>query len=250
MEIKKKKIIVTGGVSGIGRRVLDKLVEESAVIGVFDIDKKGLDKLKKTNRNVYCKVCDVTNYLDVESAVNEFYNEFNGIDILVNNAGILFSSPLVSFSATGVKKHDIDNWHKIIDINLNSVFYLTVNVVEKMILNRTKGVIINISSVSSAGNAGQSAYSAAKAGVNALTATWAKELGMMGIRVVAVAPGYTETDSTKHVMSESNLKQVINEVPLRRLGKPEEIADAILFAIKNDFLNAKVLEIDGGLIIS
>jgi len=250
MEIKEKKIIVTGGVSGIGRRVLDKLVEESAVIGVFDIDKNGLNKLKKTNRNIYCKVCDVTNYLDVESAVNEFYNEFNGIDILVNNAGILFSSPLVSFSATGVKKHDIESWHKIIDINLNSIFYLTVNVVEKMILNRTKGVIINISSVSSAGNAGQSAYSAAKAGVNALTATWAKELGMMGIRVVAVAPGYTDTDSTNHVMSESNLKQVINEIPLRRLGKPEEIADAILFAIKNDFLNAKVLEIDGGLIIS
>ena len=250
MEIKEKKIIVTGGVSGIGRRVLDKLVEESAVIGVFDIDKNGLNKLKKTNRNIYCKVCDVTNYLDVESAVNEFYNEFNGIDILVNNAGILFSSPLVSFSATGVKKHNVDDWHRIIDINLNSIFYLTVNVVEKMILNRTKGVIINISSVSSAGNAGQSAYSAAKAGVNALTATWAKELGMMGIRVVAVAPGYTDTDSTNHVMSESNLKQVINEVPLRRLGKPEEIADAILFAIKNDFLNAKVLEIDGGLIIS
>ena len=78
MEIKKKKVIVTGGVSGIGRRVLDKLVEESAVIGVFDIDKKGLDKLKKTNRSIYCKVCDVTNYQDVESAVNEFYNEFKG----------------------------------------------------------------------------------------------------------------------------------------------------------------------------
>ena len=250
MEIKKKKIIVTGGVSGIGRRVLDKLVEESAVIGVFDIDKKGLDKLKKSNRNIYCKACDVTNYQDVESAVNEFYNEFKGIDILVNNAGILFSSPLVSFSPDGVKKHNVDDWHRIIDINLNSIFYLTVNVVEKMILNRTKGVIINISSVSSAGNAGQSAYSAAKAAVNALTATWAKELGMMGIRVVAIAPGYTDTDSTNNVMSESNLKQVINEVPLRRLGKPEEIADAILFAIKNDFFNAKVLEIDGGLIIS
>jgi len=250
MEIREKKIIVTGGVNGIGRKVLDKLVKESAVIGVFDIDKKGLDKLKKTYRNIYCKVCDVTNYQDVENAVNEFYNEFKGIDILVNNAGILFSFPLVSFSPSGVKKHDIDDWHKVIDVNLNSIFYLTVNVVEKMILNRTKGVIINISSVSSAGNAGQSAYSAAKAGVNALTATWAKELGSMGIRVVAVAPGYTDTDSTNHIMSESNLKQVINEVPLRRLGKPEEIADAILFAIKNDFLNAKVLEIDGGLIIS
>ena len=94
MEINKKKIILTGGISGIGRSVLDKLVEEGAVIGVFDIDKKGLDKLNKTNPNIYCKVCDVTNYHDVKNAVDEFYNEFNGIDILVNNAGILFNSPL------------------------------------------------------------------------------------------------------------------------------------------------------------
>lgn len=250
MDIKNKKIIVTGGVSGIGRVVVDKLVGESAVVGVFDNDKKGLDKLKKSNPNIYCKACNVASYEDVKIAVKEFYNELKGIDVLVNNAGILFSSPLISFSPDGIKKHNVDDWHRIIDINLNSIFYLTLNVVEKMILNRTKGVIINISSVSSSGNAGQSAYSAAKAGVNALTATWAKELGMMGIRVLAIAPGYTDTDSTNYVMSESNLKSIINEVPLRRLGRPEEIADAILFAIKNDYLNAKVMEVDGGLIIS
>ena len=250
MDIKNKKIIVTGGVSGIGRVVVDKLVRENAVVSVFDNDKKGLDKLKKSNPNIYCKACNVANYEDVKIAVKEFYNEFKGIDVLVNNAGILFSSPLISFSQDGIKKHNVDDWHRIIDINLNSIFYLTLNVVEKMILNRTKGVIINISSVSSSGNAGQSAYSAAKAGVNALSATWAKELGMMGIRVLAIAPGYTDTNSTNYIMSESNLKKVINEVPLRRLGRPEEIADAILFAIKNDYLNAKVIEVDGGLIIS
>ena len=249
MEIKDKKIIITGGVKGIGKSLLDKLIEEGAMVGVFDIDKKGLDSLKKTYRDVFCKVCDVANYEQVKTSVDEVFKEFKQIDVLVNNAGVLFSLPLVSITPDGIKKHDLDAWNKVISTNLSSIFYVTVNVVEKMILNRTKGVIVNISSVSSSGNAGQSAYSAAKAGVNALTATWAKELSLLGIRVVGIAPGYTETESTRHVMSESALKDVISKVPLRRLGKPDEIADGIIAIIKNDFFNGKVLELDGGLVI-
>jgi 3-oxoacyl-[acyl-carrier protein] reductase len=118
-----------------------------------------------------------------------------------------------------------------------------------MMTTRTKGVIVNISSVSAGGNPGQSAYAAAKAGVNALTAVWAKELGPLGIRVVAIAPGFTETDSTRAAMSETALQETIKRVPMRRLGKPEEIADGVLFAIKNDFCNGKVLALDGGLVI-
>ena len=133
--------------------------------------------------------------------------------------------------------------------DLSSVFYMSSCVVEKMVTTRTKGVIVNISSVSAGGNAGQSAYSAAKAGVNALTAVWAKELSPMGIRVVAVAPGFTETDSTKEAVSEAVLREVIKKVPLRRLGRPEEIADGVLSVIKNDFFNGKVFELDGGLIV-
>ena len=249
MEIKDKKIIITGGVKGIGKALLDKLIEEGAIVGVFDIDKDGLKSLREESRNIFCKECDVTDYQEIKVAVDEFYKEVNGIDILVNNAGILFSLPLMSVTPDGIKKHDVDAWNKVISTNLSSTFYVTVNVVEKMISNRTKGVIVNISSVSSSGNAGQSAYSAAKAGVNALTATWAKELSLLGIRVVGIAPGYTETESTRHVMSESALKDVISKVPLRRLGKPDEIADGIIAIIKNDFFNGKVLELDGGLVI-
>ena len=109
--------------------------------------------------------------------------------------------------------------------------------------------VVTISSVSAGGNAGQSAYSAAKAGVNALTAVWAKELGPLGIRVVAVAPGFTETDSTKEAVSETTLREIVKKVPLRRLGRPEEIADGVLSVIRNDFFNGKVLELDGGLIV-
>ena len=130
---------------------------------------------------------------------------------------------------------------------MDSVFYVSANVAEKMILNRTKGVIINISSVAASGNAGQSAYSAAKSGVNSLTKTWAKELGLLGIRVAGVSPGFCETNSTKNVMGVEVLNEVKKEIPLRRLGKVEEIANGTIFAIKNDYFHGKVLEIDGGL---
>jgi 3-oxoacyl-[acyl-carrier protein] reductase len=140
-------------------------------------------------------------------------------------------------------------WNKTLATNLNSVFYMTACIVEKMIVTRTKGVIVNISSVSASGNAGQSAYSAAKAGVNALTATWSKELSAMGIRVMAVAPGFAETESTKEALSEAVLQEIVKKVPLRRLGKPQEIAQGVINAIENDFFNGKVFELDGGLVI-
>jgi 3-oxoacyl-[acyl-carrier protein] reductase len=148
-----------------------------------------------------------------------------------------------------VASHDPEAWNKVLAANLTSVFYMTSCVVEKMISTRTKGVIVNISSVSASGNAGQSAYSAAKAGVNALTAVWAKELSPMGIRVAAVAPGFTETESTKEAVSETMLRETIKRVPLRRLGRPAEIADGVLSVITNDFFNGKILELDGGLIV-
>lgn len=247
MDLKNKKIIVTGGVKGIGKCLVDKLINESAIVGVFDIDVEGLNKLKQEYKDIYCKATDLSNYEQATEAVNEFYNEFKNIDILVNNAAFIYNSPLVSFTASGIKKHDVNMWNKVITTDLSSVFYATVNVVEKMILNRTKGVIVNISSVCASGNPGQCAYSAAKAGINSLTATWAKELGLLGIRVIAIAPGFTETDTTMHSMSENVLKNWISMVPLKRLGKVNEIANGIISAIKNDFFNGKVIEIDGGL---
>jgi 3-oxoacyl-[acyl-carrier protein] reductase len=174
---------------------------------------------------------------------------FGSADILINNAGILYSAPLVKIAPSGTEKHDVEMWNKVLAADLSSVLYMTACVVEKMIIARTKGVIVNISSVSAAGNAGQSAYSAAKAGVNALTMVWAKELSPMGIRVVAIAPGFIDTDSTKEALSETVLRETVKKVPLRRLGKPEEIADGVLAVIQNDFFNGKVFQLDGGLII-
>jgi 3-oxoacyl-[acyl-carrier protein] reductase len=249
MELRGKKVIVTGGARGLGRSMVDELVIKGSVVTVFDVNPQGLADLRGQQDSVNCIECDLTNYEQVVEATTRFHSEFKAADVLINNAGILYSAPLVRISAAGTEKHDPAMWSKVLAADLSSVFYMTSCIVEKMISTRTRGVIVNISSVSASGNAGQSAYSAAKAGVNALTATWAKELGMLGIRVLAVAPGFTETASTKEALSESALQEIVKKVPLRRLGKPEEIAHGVISVIENDFFNGKVYELDGGLVI-
>ena len=116
--------------------------------------------------------------------------------------------------------------------------------------NRSKGLIINISSISANGNAGQSAYSAAKAGVNALTKTWSRELSMFGIRTAGIAPGFFDTPATHTALKENTLKKIISEIPSKRLGNLEELTKSVLFIIENDFFNGKILEIDGGMVVS
>jgi len=249
MELRGKKAIVTGGVRGLGRAMVEKLIANGTAVTVFDLNAAGLDELRKQESLVNCVECDVSDYEQVIKATSEYHEQFGAVDVLINNAGILYSEPLIKVTSEGVARHDAAMWNKVLAADLSSVFYMTVCVVEKMITTRTRGVIVNISSVSASGNAGQSAYSAAKAGVNALTAVWAKELGLMGIRVIGVAPGFTDTDSTKEAVSEAALRETVKKVPLRRLGKPAEIADGVVSVIQNDFFNGKVLELDGGLTV-
>ena len=250
MDLKGKNAVVTGGGRGLGRAMVIGLLSEGVTVGIFDIDKKGFDELESDGfEDIYFIKCDVSDYEQTELAVNEFYSKFKKIDILINNAGILYSAPLIGLSEGRIRKHSVEMWNKVLSVDLSSVFYMTSNVVEKMIIKRTKGVIVNISSIAARGNAGQSAYSAAKAGVNALTVTWAKELGLWGIRVVGVAPGYCETDSTRATVCKEDLDEIRKEVPLRRLGRPEEIADGVISIIKNDYIHGKILEIDGGLVV-
>jgi 3-oxoacyl-[acyl-carrier protein] reductase len=249
MELRGKKVIVTGGIRGLGRSIVDALISKEAIVAVFDINKQGLAEFSEHYPDINCFECDVSNYDQVMDATTHYHEGFKSADVLINNAGILYSAPLVRISAAGIEKHDVSMWNETLATNLSSVFYMTACIVEKMISTRTKGVIVNISSVSASGNAGQSAYSAAKAGVNALTATWAKELSAMGIRVMAVAPGFTETESTKEALSDAVLQEIVKKVPLRRLGKPQEIAQGVISVIENDFFNGKVYELDGGLVI-
>lgn len=249
MDVGGKNVIVTGGASGIGYRLVLDLLKEKANVCVVDVNREKLTELGTEQPEVLTLTCDLTNASEVEACVETLFSRWQRIDVLVNCAGILYSSPLVSFAPDGIKKHAIEDWNKVIATNLSSIFYVTVCVAQKMLLKRTRGIIVNISSISAHGNPGQTAYSAAKAGVNALTATWSKELGMFGIRTVGISPGFVDTESTHNALQERAIKDVVGKVPLRRLGTAHEISLGIMSVIKNDFMNGKVIEIDGGLTI-
>ena len=246
MDIKGKKVIVTGGAAGIGQSIVEKLLSEGAIVGVFNKPNKTFTE-SNNKSGVYNKICDVSNPDQVEMAVNEFFNKFGSIDVLINNAAVLEDQPLISFSSKGLQKHKISLWKKILDTNLSSVFYMTSNVVEKMFLKKTKGIIINVSSISSTGNPGQTAYSAAKAGVNALTKTWSKELNFLGIRAAGRFPGFTKTKMILDGNRKKFVEEWIQKVPLKRLAEPTEIAHGVSFIIHNDYFHGKILEIDGGI---
>src|SRR5215813_11872397 len=138
--------------------MVDKLVSLESVVTVFDVDVDGFASLP----DVQCIACDVTDYDQVSAAVEEFFNEHGAPDVLINNAGILYSEPLIRIGPTGLQQHDRETWDRVLHTNLSSVFYMTVNVVAKMVASRTKGVVVNIGSVSATGSPGASAYSAAK----------------------------------------------------------------------------------------
>ena len=180
MNLPGKKVIVTGGVKGLGRAMVDTLVAQECLVTVFDIDESGFGTLKDKHPGLQCIACDVSDYDQVSAATESYFGEHGSPDVLINNAGILYSEPLIKITESGLQKHDPLMWDRVLRINLSSVFYLTTCIVEKMVATRTKGVIVNISSVSAAGNPGASAYSAAKAGVNALTQSVGQGAGTDG----------------------------------------------------------------------
>jgi 3-oxoacyl-[acyl-carrier protein] reductase len=132
---------------------------------------------------------------------------------------------------------------------LSSAFHVAACTVLKMVRSRKRGVILNISSICSRGNAGQAAYSAAKAGLNGLTLALAKELGPLGVRVVALSPGYIDTASTRDHLTAAKLEQITGSVPLKRLGKIEEVVLTVKFILANEYVNGTVIELDGGLVL-
>jgi 3-oxoacyl-[acyl-carrier protein] reductase len=245
MKLAGKNCLVTGGARGLGRELCQALVLEGANVGTLDVDATGLQLISESC-GVWSRICDVTDDAQVANSIAEYAAKFKSIDVLINNAGFIYSAPLVNLLAAE-RRHSLEMWDRVINLNLRSVFLMTSYAAEAMMVKRTKGVIVNISSISAHGNPGQSAYSAAKAGVNSVTAAWARELGLLGIRVVAVAPGFVDTESTRAALSESVLKEWVNRVPLRRLARVEEFTSAVLACIENDYFNGKVLEIDGGL---
>lgn len=246
MKIENAITLVTGGAKGLGLSIASHLQQLGAVIIVADLDENALAGLPEGMERY---VLDVTMPDDAKKVAAAIVERHGHVDVLVNNAGVISSEPMLNIMKPEAMMHDYDRFRRCLAVNLDSVFIMTSAVVEQMVLRRTKGAIINISSISARGNEGQTAYSAAKAGVNAMTVTWSKELGRFGIRCNAVAPGFIATDSTQNALSEPIIKHIQANTPLRRLGQAIDVAKAVASLIDNDFVNGAVLDVNGGLTI-
>ncbi len=249
MDITKHNIIITGGASGFGEYLVNYFIDKAKKIILLDVNKKGLRKFNNKN-NVDAFFCDLTNPHETEQVIEEIYKKYPDTSILVNNAGLIHSELMFNLFNQQDKRHSIENWDKYLKVNLSSTFYCSLYVIEQMVLKRIKGLLINISSISANGNAGQSVYSAAKAGVNALTVAWGRELSIYGIRTGGIAPGFFDTPSTHKALNPNIIKKITGEIPLRKLGNLEELAKSVQFIIDNDYFNGKILEIDGGMVLS
>ncbi len=255
MIIEKQHIIVTGAGKGLGLAISRSLLEQGASVVMADVDTAALDEAVEqcaslahgSGGRCLARQCDVADEQDVASLFDEAEKVFGPVTGLINNAGILRDALLVKAKhGQIIDRMSLSNWQAVIDVNLTAVFLCGREAATRMIEQQTQGVIINISSVSQAGNIGQSNYAAAKAGVTALTVTWARELARHNIRVAAIAPGVFETDMVASMKPEAH-DRFVQAIPLKRTGALEELADAINFIIKNDYFTGRVMELDGGL---
>lgn len=250
MQLKDSVIIVTGGGQGLGRAMAEYLAGRGARLALVDLDQARLDEAvnacKAAGGDARAYVCNVANEDQVSAMVNQVADDFGTINGLINNAGILSDGLLLKAKDGQIQKMSLSQWQSVIDVNLTGVFLGTREVAAKMVELGSKGLIINISSISRAGNMGQSNYSAAKAGVAAMTVVWAKELARYGIRVAGIAPGFIETEMTGGMKPEA-LEKMTAGIPLRRMGKPEEIAHSAAYLFENDYYSGRILELDGGL---
>lgn len=249
MEFSDCTMVITGAASGFGKEMAAFFNGAGSKVFAIDIDKKALVKLGDAIPSIELHHCDVSNNEEVEYTVESIFRNNQHVNVLINNAGIMKNAPLVNLISRTDKRHPVELWERVIAVNQSSVFYMTRSVVEKMIQNRTKGVIINFSSIAAKGNIGQTAYSASKAAVESMTLVWAKELGRFGIRSVAIAPGFIDTSGTHDALEEKMLSQWVEKTPLRRTGTVNEVIKAVQYAIINDFVTGEIINVNGGLTI-
>ena len=242
-----KVALVTGGSRGIGRAIAVALAREGAKVAInFAGNEKAAEETKalveQAGSEAILLKADVSDKDADAALIDTVIKTYGKIDILVNNAGITRDSLMLR-----MKEDDFD---AVIDTNLRSVFYLTKAAAKSMMKKRT-GRIINMSSVVGlTGNAGQVNYAAAKAGVLGITKSAAKELASRGITVNAVAPGFIETDMTD-VLSDTVKESLLHDIPLKRMGEPKDVANAVLFLASDQsaYITGQVIHVDGGLVM-
>lgn len=246
----KQHMVVTGAARGLGLAIARSLASHGAKVSLVDIDEQAIDnavaQLRSEGFECQGYTVNVASEDSVMALFEQLRQDHERLDAIVNNAGILRDGLLIKRKDAETTRMSMSQWQAVIDVNLTGVFLCGREAAAWMVEQENEGVIVNISSISRAGNAGQTNYSAAKAGVAAMTVTWAKELARYGIRVAGVAPGFIETEMTASMKPEA-LDRVKQGVPLKRMGKPRNIADAVTFVISNDYYSGRILEVDGAL---
>lgn len=246
MRLKHKVSIITGAAQGIGLATALKFAEEGATVIVCDLKPEGVEAavalVRARGAQTMGFTLNVTDRPALDAMVAAVRERFNSIDVLVNNAGITRDARL--------QKMTLEQFDTVIDVNLRGVFHASQAVLPAMV-EQGSGVILNASSVVGIyGNFGQTNYAASKFGVIGFTKTWSRELGPKGIRVNAVAPGFVETPILSTI-PDKVLQQMREQVPLHRLGRPEEIANVYAFLASDEasYVNGAVLEVSGGMTV-
>jgi 3-oxoacyl-[acyl-carrier protein] reductase len=252
MRLENKVALITGGAAGIGKATVTRFIEEGAIVSFCDVDEeKGRALADHLGERASFVFLDVSNYEATASWAQTVIDEHRRIDILVNNAGILRDGQLVKVKNDElVGKMSEADFDLVISVNLKGVFNCTQAVAPHMI-RAGGGVILNATSVvGQDGNFGQTNYVATKAGVIGMTKVWTRELGKYGIRVNAVAPGFTATEILSS-MPEKIIEAMKARTPLRRMGEPRDIANAYLFLASDEaqFITGTVLRVDGGIVV-
>lgn len=240
-----KTVLITGGSRGIGKCIAENLAKDGFnVVLNYNKSEKQAKQIKKelSEQGINIEICraDVSKREEVKKLIKFTLNKFKNIDILINNAGI---AKLQMFS-------DItdEDWNDMININLNSVFYATQEVLPNMIHNKN-GCIINISSIwGLVGASCEVAYSVSKAGIDGMTKSLAKELGLSNIRVNSIAPGVIDTDMNSN-LDNAIKEEIRNETPLNRIGKPIDIYRCVKWLIEDEFTTGQIISPNGGYVI-
>ena len=251
MHLNGKVIVITGGAQGLGLATALRLAPKQPNIALIDTNTKTLAEAKQLIEDAGATasswICNVTQEDEVDQTFAQIAAKTGRLDALVNNAGITRDSLFLKVKEDVVEKRmSLGQWQQVIDVNLTGTFLCGRAAATEMVKAGNGGCIINISSISRHGNMGQTNYTATKAGVAAMAVTWSKELARQSIRCAAIAPGYIGTEMVLTMKSEA-LEKITAGIPAQRLGQPDEIAKTVEFILENDYVNGRVIEVDGGL---
>jgi len=251
MNTEHSVIAITGAGGGLGAAMARRLARAGARLALIDFRADMLEKLAAEldldESRVLLRTCDVADEAQVDKTFAAIASHFGGLDVLVNNAGITRDALTLKFrDGELVSRMSLADWQAVIDVNLTGTFLCGRAAAEQMIRAGGGGLIVNISSISRGGNMGQANYSATKAGVAAMTVTWAKEFARYGIRVNTVSPGFIGTEMVRAMKPEA-LAKLSAMIPAGRIGEPDEIAHTVQFLVENDFVNGRNIEVDGAM---